>query len=196
MDAVNARLERWPKVRRHVLEWAKSLAIAAVLAILLRTLVVQGFYIPSGSMEPTLEPGDSVLVNRFVYRLHPPRRGDIMVFRFPADERLDFVKRVIGVPGDVVEERDGHFLVNGLPLRQPGVVRVSNGGGPGPTLDFGRVPRGQFFVLGDNRDASLDSRYWGTVNMHEVIGQAFLVHWSRGAHWWDVRWGRIARWIR
>ncbi len=170
--------------------------MGAVLAALIRLLVVAPFYVPSGSMRPTLQPGDYVLANRFVYYLHPPRRGDVIVFRYPQDARRDFVKRVIGVPGDVVEERDGQVLVNSEPVVEPYVLHMSAGTPWIPQQGSWRVPPGRLFVLGDNREASLDSRFWGTVDAHEVIGKAFLIYWSRGEHWWDVRWERIGRWLQ
>ena len=182
----------WP---RRLLGLGRSVAFAVLAAMLMRAFVVQAFYIPSGSMEPTLEPGDFILVNRLVYHLQPPRRGDIIVFPFPKDEHWDFVKRVIGVPGDMLEERDGHLWVNGQPLRESYLMRSSE---EAMIADMPRrrVPANRLFVLGDNRDASLDSRYWGTVDAHKVIGKAFLIYWSHGGHWWNIRWDRIGHWLR
>jgi len=196
MEAVETRGWRWLALRRHIVEWFKSMALALVLAILLRALVLEGFWIPSGSMRPTLQPGDYILVNRLVYRIHPPRLGDVIVFRYPRDEHWEFVKRVIAGPGDVVEERDGHFWVDGSRLRQPFASSAAGRGSPGPTVNFGKIPPDKFFVLGDNRGNSLDSRFWGTVDAREVIGEAFVIYWSRGEHWWNVRWNRIGHWIR
>ncbi|HSB80932.1 MAG TPA: signal peptidase I [Candidatus Methylomirabilis sp.] len=179
-----------------MLEYLKSLALAVLAAMLIRAFLLQAFYIPSGSMQATLFPGDYILVNRFVYNLHPPRRGDIVVFPYPRDEHWDFVKRVIGLPGDVVDERGGRFRINGKPLSEPYVEHTDSGLVPGRDMAPLRVPKNQLFVLGDNRDSSLDSRYWGTVNEHKVIGEAFLIYWSRGTHWYDIRWNRIGRWLR
>ncbi len=195
MDAVEEREGRWPAARRRVREPLRALAAAGVLALVIRSLAVQSFYIPSGSMRPTLEPGDTVLVNRFVYRLHPPHRGDIIVFRYPQDERWDFVKRVIAVPGDVVEERGGRLWVNGALMAEPYVMRVGIGLRRVPDMAPLQVPAGRLFVLGDNRDASFDSRFWGAVDERSVIGKASLIFWSRGRHWWKVRWERIGRWL-
>lgn len=181
--------------RHRLLDLLRSLALALLAALLIRSFLLAPFYIPSGSMEPTLFPGDYVLVNRLVYYLHPPARGDIVVFPFPKDEHLDFVKRVIGLPGDVVEERNGKFWINGKRLREPYVEHTGKGMRPGMDMAPVRIPKDQLFVLGDNRDASLDSRYWGTVSEHKVIGEAFLIYWSRGTHWYDVRWNRIGRWL-
>jgi signal peptidase I len=181
--------------RRTLLDFLESIALAVLAAILIRGFLLQAFYIPSGSMEPALLPGDYILVNRFVYDLHPPKRGDIVVFRYPKDEDWDFVKRVIGLPGDVVGERDGRFQINGKPLREPYAEHTGNSLAPGLDMAPRRIPKDQLFVLGDNRDASLDSRYWGTVNEHKLIGEAFLIYWSHGTHWYDVRWNRIGRWL-
>lgn len=156
---------------------------------------VEFFTIPSGSMVPTLLPDDSVLVNRFIYHVRSPRRGDIVVFHFPQADGRDFIKRVIGLPGDVVEEQDGRFRVNGLPIQDPWVRPPCAGLGAVPSMPARRVPDDQVFVLGDNREASLDSRYWGTVDARHIIGKAVMVCWSRGAHWWDIRWRRIGRWL-
>jgi signal peptidase I len=146
-------------------------------------------------MSPTLLPGDFVLVNRLVYSVHPPRRGDLIVFHFPKTGGREFLKRVIGLPGDVVEEKDGRYSVNGTAVRR---VRAAAQGdtreGPwqaGPS----RVPANQFYVLGDNDGTSLDSRFWGTVDEHEVVGKAILICWSRGPNWWDVRWRRLGYWL-
>lgn len=196
VERANHQTRNWHLVEwRGLLDFLKSIALAVLAAMLIRGFFLQAFYIPSGSMEPTLLPGDYILVNRFVYDLHPPQRGDIVVFRYPKDEHWDFVKRVIGLPGDVVAEQDSRFQINGRPLREPYVEHTENGLAPGMDMAPLRIPKDQFFVLGDNRDASLDSRYWGTVNEHKVIGEALLIYWSHGTHWYDVRWNRIGRWL-
>jgi signal peptidase I len=196
VERVNHQTRNWHLVQRHgLLDFLRSIALAVLAAMLIRGLLMAPFYIPSGSMEPTLLPGDYILANRLVYYLHPPQRGDIIVFRFPKDEHFDFVKRVIGLPGDVVEEHDGQFRINGKPLREVYIEHTQKGPTPGMDMAPLRIPKDQLFVLGDNRDASLDSRYWGTVNEHKVIGEAFLIYWSRGTHWYDVRWNRIGRWL-
>lgn len=172
------------------------LLMAFVLAFIIKSLFVQAFYIPSPSMMPTLLPGDRVLVNKVPYYLHDPARGDVIVFRDPdaSDEdpglvqrflhwltdglgltrpaEEDFVKRVIGLPGDVVEGRAGRVLVNGEPLREPYL--------DGRTRPFQEVtvPHGKLFVLGDNRGSSNDSRFGlGFVPIEHVIGRAFVVIW-------------------
>jgi signal peptidase I len=157
--------------------------------------VIQVFTLTSASMSPTLLPGDSVFVNRLAYRLHPPNRGDLIAFRFPQADGREFVKRAIALPGDLVSEQGGRVSVNGTLLAH--VAPMASGDEPGPDAD--KLPRvvraGHFYVLGDNRGSSLDSRFWGTVNERDVIGEAFLVCWSRGRRWWEVRWSRIGRWL-
>jgi len=144
-------------------------------------------------MVPTLLPGDIVLVNRLAYRLHTPRRGDIIALRFPQASEREFVKRVIGLPGDVVKEQDGRFYVNGAVLAPAGMIAPEDE----RALAVGQIPRlvpmGQIYVLGDNPEGSLDSRYWGTVDEQDVIGEAVFIFWSRGERWWNVRWDRIGR---
>ena len=182
--------------RRGILR--KVLAAAAVSG-LIYLVVTHGlgvFVISSGSMLPTLRPRDWVLVNRFTYQLRPPNRGDIVVFRFPQVDGQEFIKRIIGLPGDVVDEHDGEFWVNGAPLHGPYMRHLEASLVPVGVTGARRVPAHQVFVLGDNPDASLDSRFWGTVDEHQVIGKALLICWSRGTHWWDIRWGRIGRWLR
>src|SRR5437667_62055 len=209
-----------PEKRRSTLarwfdNWMRSLGMALVLFLIIRTFLIEAFQIPSGSMERTLLAGDFLFVNKAVYgaqipgtnaRLpgfESPRRSDIIVFAYPKNPELNYVKRVIGVPGDRVEMRAGEVRVNGKPLAEPYVQRVDpghdvsdpefnwqkdylNGGAAtlrayrptrdtwGPLL----VPPGKFFVLGDNRDNSADSRYWGFVDAHAVKGRPLVVYFS------------------
>ncbi len=181
--------------RRQIPDGVLAAAAAAVLVFVVRAMAIQPYNVTSGSMAPTLDRGDAVLVNRLVYRLRPPRRGDVIVFRYPQDEGWSFVKRVVGVPGDVVSARDGRLWVNGAPVTEPFAIPAGTGGGPALSVDPRRIPPGQLFVLGDNPGPSLDSRFWGPVDERNVIGSAFLVYWSRGPRWWDIRWERIGRWL-
>ncbi len=181
--------------------WALwGLLTAAVLGagiLLAETFVVQILTVSSGSMLPTLRPGDSVLINRLAYALSSPQRGDIIAFRFPRAAGREFLKRVVGLPGDVVAELDGRFWINGVPL---GVLlmRVPPVQDDTPPLNLAprRVPANHLYVLGDNRNASLDSRYWGMVTERDVIGKAVAIPWSEGRHWWDVRWVRVGHRLR
>jgi signal peptidase I len=163
--------------RRLIVEWVVILAVAAGLALLVRAYVAQTFYVPSGSMEPTLQVGDRILVDKLSYHLHGVGRGDIIVFRRPpretADLVPDLVKRVIGLPGDTVAGRDGNVYVNGKLLAQPWLR-------PGVrTAPFGpvTVPPGQYFVMGDNRSVSYDSRDWGPVPASYIVGKVVLRIW-------------------
>jgi signal peptidase I len=185
-----------------VREYFESIVIAVILALFVRTWVVQAFKIPTGSMENNLLIGDHLLVNKFVFgprrfdneeKLLPvrePRRGDIVVFKYPDEPERDFIKRVIGLPGDTLELRNKKVFVNGQPLDEPYVHFLEPPLRPGDP-EFGLriegrgdnwgpevVPPGQLFVLGDNRDNSKDSRYWGFLPIDQVKGRALMVYWS------------------
>jgi signal peptidase I len=180
-----------------VVEYGEALVVAGVLAIAIRGAVVQAFKIPSGSMLPTLLIGDHLLVTKFLYgvripytdirllRLRGPRRGDIAVFAFPGDDSKDFIKRIIGEPGDTVEVREKKVYINGEPMADPwgnwADARVLPPAA-GKRDFFGpvTVPEGMYFVMGDNRDRSLDSRFWGFVEDARIRGKAFILYWS-----WD-----------
>ncbi|HHO48505.1 MAG TPA: signal peptidase I [Desulfobacteraceae bacterium] len=179
-------------------EYVEAIIIALILALIIRTFIIQAFKIPSGSMLPTLQIGDHLLVNKFMYGFREPftgaviipvkdvQRNDIIVFRFPRDPRLDYIKRVIAVGGDTVEGRDKVIYVNGEPFEDKyGVHLDSNTLSPnnGPRDNFGpvTVPEGKVFVMGDNRDNSFDSRFWGFVDDKAILGKAFIIYWS-----WDV----------
>ena len=202
-------------------EYAEAILIAFALAVVVRTFVVQAFKIPSGSMIPTLIVGDHILVNKFVYgvkvpltdrvviTVSKPKRDDIVVFKFPKDESTDFIKRVIGLPGDTVEVRNKRVYINGAPLDEPFAVHQ----GPPVVMgererdDFGpvTVPPEHYFVMGDNRDQSYDSRFWGVVRINKIRGRAFAIYWSchSPAHWYDcfihpslIHWNRMFKVIR
>ncbi len=162
-------------------EYAEALIIAVLLALVIRTFVVQAFKIPSGSMLPTLQIGDHILVNKFVYQFRPIQRGDIIVFKFPQDESRDFIKRVVGLPGETVEVRGKEVLIDGKPLREPYAV-FSDGafGRSGERERIGpiSIPPNRLFMMGDNRDHSMDSRFWGFLDAAKVKGKAFLVYFS------------------
>jgi len=195
MDATRKQTDKGRVVRRITWAGLAVMVIAGALLFSVFALAFQVSELSSVSMSPTLLPGDSVLVNRLIYRLRSPRRGDIILFHFPQTGGRDFVKRVIGVSGDVVQEQAGRFTVNGM------VVHVSRTDPPGPAeapnsaLGRERVPADRLYVLGDNWRTSLDSRFWGTVDEQEVVGKAILICWSRGAHWWDIHWSRLGRWL-
>ena len=190
------------KVKRKSVfrEYAEAAALAVLLALFIRTFVVQAFKIPSSSMEPTLLVGDHILVNKFIYGvkipfinktiipIRNPQRGDVIVFIYPVDKSKDFIKRVIGLPGDKIEIADRKILINGE-LYNDDHGNYSDQGEklPGRSISrppFGpkRVPDNHLFVMGDNRDHSSDSRVWGFVPLSSVKGKAFIIYWS-WPHW-------------
>ena len=152
--------------------------VAAVLSFLIITFVVQAFYIPTGSMEPTLQVGDRILVAKFAYRFRDVRRGDVIVFRYPLASSKDFVKRVVALAGETVELREGLVLIDGRPLSERYPTPLG-GGDRACTSTYGpqRVPEGHLFVLGDNRCNSEDSRFFGFVPERNVIGRALVIYW-------------------
>lgn len=161
-------------------EAIETIVWAFVLAMIIRTFIVQAFWIPSGSMIPTLEINDRVLVAKFWNLFFPPSRGSMYVFRYPVDRERDFVKRVIAIPGDTVDIRNGVVYINGNPAEEPYIVhhdrytmRPSN---VFPKVPF-IVPEGKYFMLGDNRGNSQDSRFWGFVDISDMRGPVFLRYW-------------------
>jgi len=169
-----------PSTVRNVVEWVVIAGGALLVAFVIKTFLLQAFYIPSLSMAPTLKINDRVLVNKLSYDLHPVHRGDVVVFKSPPNEGSqikDLIKRVIGLPGETVESRDGHILINGQPLNEPYL---------GPDVFTGPVekiivPPGQYWVMGDNRPNSRDSRFFGTIPKSLIIGRAFVRVWPLNA---------------
>ena len=206
--------EAVPYRKKHIVrEYAESILIAALLALVIRTFVVQAFKIPSGSMEDTLAIGDHILVNKFIYgskipftdtrlfKIRDPRQGDVIVFEYPEDPSKDFIKRVVGTPGDEVEVRDKMVFINGKKYVNPHQVHKENEIIPreqNPRDNFGpvTVPAGSFFVMGDNRDRSYDSRFWGFVKLDKLKGLAFIKYWSWDKENWSVRWRSIGNLIK
>jgi signal peptidase I len=220
------------RARKSVLrEYGEAIIVAMLLAFAIRVFVVQAFKIPSGSMIPTLLIGDHILVSKLSYGIQwpgdckvrlsfppitcytsytiisfgEPQRGDIIVFRYPEDEDKDFIKRIVGLPGDRIEIRNKLVHVNGVPVEDKSYTqRVDPGmidGTINPRDNFGpvTVPAGSYFVMGDNRDQSLDSRFWGYVSAEKIRGKAFRIYWSWSGqgpweHW--VRWERLGKAIR
>ncbi len=192
-------------------EYAEALGLALLLALFIRSFVVQAFKIPSGSMLPTLEVGDHLLVSKFLYGIRvplwgerlfdfkKPERGDVVVFVYPQDRSKDFIKRVQGLPGETIELRNKVLYVNGRRVDDPRafyrpVALDGPRGGRHPRDNFGPVviPEGHVFVLGDNRDHSHDSRFWGTVPIKDILGKAFILYWSWNSEDFRPRWERIA----
>ncbi len=212
--------ESTPVFRKSIVrEYLEAIVVAVVLALFVRTFAVQAFKIPTSSMEPNLLIGDHLFVNRLVYspsagRLEAlvlgkreVRRGDVVVFRFPGNPEKDYVKRVVGLPGETVEVRDKTVWIDGQPLDEGGYAHFLDKG-PGaedPAHDLGRerpaygparVPDGQLFVLGDNRDNSNDSRSWGLLPRELVKGRALFVYWSYAATREEYRRSGALAWLR
>jgi len=203
-------------------EWSEALIVAVVLALIIRTFLFQAFKIPSGSMLDTLLIGDHLLVNKFIYgtklpfsderylALREPERGDVIVFEFPEDEgksyfdRRDFIKRVIGLPGDVIEVKAKQVYVNGEPYTVPQEVHkdqqiIPSVASPRDFVGPLKVPANNYFVMGDNRDFSYDSRFWGFVNESKIKGLAFIKYWSwnaDGSLTDKIRFPRVGRLIK
>ena len=163
---------------RNVVEWVVIIVAALLVALVIKTFLFQAFFIPSESMEPTLKPGDRVLVNKLSYDLHSIHRGDIVVFKRPPAEAgnpaiKDLIKRVVGLPGETIEAIDGKVYINGQPLKEsylpPGTVTTN--------LPRRVVPPGQYFVMGDNRSNSSDSRFIGPIPGSLIVGRAFIRVW-------------------
>ena len=219
-------------------EFVEAILIALVLALFIRTFIVQAFKIPSGSMIPTLLVGDHILVNKFVYGIpipfadrklvtfREPQRGEVIVFRYPVDPSLDFIKRVVGTPGDTISIEDGTVHVNGEPVElelqeryvyeEPGGVETITASKYTEVLNdsahtiifsddefpqmrnYGpvTVPEGKLLTFGDNRDSSNDGRYWGFVDIEAVRGRAILIYWSWDREDTRVRMDRLGNMIR
>jgi signal peptidase I len=189
-------------------EYAEAILIAVLLALLIRTFVVQAFQIPSGSMIPTLLVGDHILVNKFIYRFRDPARGDVVVFKYPVEEHRDFIKRVIGLGGDELYIKERKVYVNCRPpdpachpIEERWAYHEERFGGGNETFGPVQVPAGSYFVMGDNRNNSQDSRYWGFVKKEKIKGLAFIIYWSWDSErddkllWERVRWSRLGRLI-
>ncbi len=189
-------------------EYTEAIVIALILALFIRTFVVQAFKIPSGSMIPTLLIGDHILVNKFNYGiknpfnrdtlvpLGNPERNDVIVFKFPENPSQDFIKRVVGVTGDRIKIKNKKLFVNGNLVELENAVHLDSSIFPGPMPprdNYGpvTVPPNSLFVMGDNRDNSHDSRFWGFVDLKAVKGKAFMLYWSWNKEKFAVRWRRI-----
>jgi len=198
-----------PKRKSTIREYIEAILIALLLALFIRTFVVQAFKIPSGSMKNTLLIGDHILVNKFIYGvknplngntwipLKEPQRRDIVVFKYPVNPSQDYIKRVVGVEGDTIEIKDKKVYVNGKPQDEDYAIYLDNKVLPAslqPRDNMGpiTVPENSLFVMGDNRDNSYDSRFWNFVDLKAVKGKAFILYWSWDKEKFSVRWNRIA----
>lgn len=179
------------KNKSVIRDWVESILIALALALFIRTFIVQAFKIPTGSMRMTLIEGDRILVNKFIYGAKVPftnlrlpalkkiDRGDIIVFISPEDTKKDFIKRVVGLPGEKVEIKNMQIYINGKPLKEPLFLgrNYYNRGEFGMEGKVIQVPQDSYYVLGDNSFSSRDSRYWGFVPHKYILGRAFLIYW-------------------
>jgi signal peptidase I len=212
MKQKNETEPRPEKTHRKIFqEYSEAFVVAVILAILIRALFFQAFKIPSSSMEPTLLIGDHILVNKFWYGVRipftnarwpdfvQPGRGDVIVFIYPEDRTKDFIKRVIAVGGDTIEIRNKKVILNGKEVPDPHAHYFSNVIYPAEVLPRDNmkpvtVPADHLFVMGDNRDFSHDSRFWGFVPVEEVKGKAVIIYYS-GMDFQQVRWNRFMKLI-
>lgn len=209
-DPVAAPARRWLSASSFaaLFEASEAILVALVFALFARTFVIQAFKIPSGSMEQNLLIGDHILVNKFIYGdglelerrwgpMRPVQRGDVVVFRFPEDPSRDFIKRCVGLPGDSIELVDKQLVINGQEVDERAYLYLADGttfpsgfarGPHGLRDNFGpyTVPEEQYFCLGDNRDDSNDSRFWGAVPAKYIKGRALMVYWSLAPHGSDA----------
>jgi len=190
-------------------EYTQAILIALVLALIIRTFVVQAFKIPSGSMIKTLLIGDHILVNKFIYgiknpitretwfKIEQPERGDIVVFIYPLDRDKDFIKRVVGIAGDTIQVKNKKVYVNGRLVPDPPTAQhtdpriIPASVQPRDNMGPVTVPSDSLFVMGDNRDQSYDSRFWGFVPIKDVKGYAFMIYWSWNSEKFTPRLERI-----
>jgi signal peptidase I len=201
------------KTKSKVQEYIEAIIIAILIAVVIRTFIIQAYKIPSRSMVPALLVGDHLLVNKFIYGVKipvvrkiiipvtDPKRGDIIVFIYPNDRTKDYIKRVIGVAGDKIEIRNKNIFINDQPYKDAFGIYSDNVIYPAvvqPRDNFGPVvvPAGSLFVMGDNRDESADSRFWGFVDLRDVEGKALVIYWSWNSEEQDnllkkIRWERL-----
>jgi signal peptidase I len=212
-DNKNEKSKDEEKSKSKIQEYIEAIIIAILIAVVIRTLVIQAYKIPSRSMVPALLVGDHLLVNKFIYGVKipiirkvlipitDPERGDIIVFIYPNDRTKDYIKRVIGVGGDKIEIKNKDLFVNDKPYKDAFGIYSDNVVYPAvvqPRDNFGPVvvPQGSLFVMGDNRDESADSRFWGFVDLKDVEGKALIIYWSWNSDEQDnllkkIRWERL-----
>ena len=210
MEQKNSSEKEIKTKKSNLRENIEAIILAIILAFFIRAFIIQAFKIPSGSMKDTLQIGDHILVNKFIYGVKlpyfgttiipykNPQRGDIIVFKFKKEPKKDFIKRTIGIPGDVIEIRNKELFVNNTRLKQNHAIYTDPHIIPQamqPRDNFGpvTVPENSLFVMGDNRDHSFDSRFWGFVNLEDVKGKAFIIYWSWDNDNFGVRWSRIGK---
>ncbi len=205
--------DKMNKSKSVIWEYVEAIIIAIILAFIIRKFVIQAYKIPSGSMLETLQIGDHILVNKFIYNFKEPKRGDVIVFKYPEDKKRDFIKRVVGLPGDRFEIQDKKIYINGNQLDEPYVVykdmqnlykKIHPAFFKNNKYIIDRdnysiriIPKDKYFMMGDNRDFSQDSRFWDLLDKDLIEGKALIIYWS-----WNgdskgilnkVRWGRIGK---
>ena len=212
-DKTKEKIKNTKQLKSKVYEYAEAIIIAILIAVVVRTFIVQAYKIPSRSMLPTLLVGDHLLVNKFIYGVKVPflrntiipvtnpQRGDIVVFIYPNDRSKDFIKRVIGVSGDKIEIKNKIIFINGKQYSDAYGIYNDNITYPAsmqPRDNYGpvTVPNGSLFVMGDNRDESLDSRFWGFVDLKDVEGKAFIIYFSLNYEEKNLRWQRLGNILR
>jgi len=157
----------------NIKEILESVVIAIILALIIRAFLFQFFWIPSRSMEPTLLINDRIVVTRFSYWFHEPQRGDVVVFKYPLETKKDYVKRLIGLPGEKIQIKNSQLYINDMLIEEPYLPEGLKFADFGPV----EVPEGEYFMLGDNRNNSSDSRVWGFVKEDLLIGKAQVIYW-------------------
>lgn len=188
-----ARYDRWYV---YVIIILISISVDFMSQETTRNLLLKPYKIPTASMSPTLEVGDYFLSNKLYYCTSTPQRGDIAIFRQPFDDNTEFVKRIIGLPGDTLEIRNRQVYINNQPIQEPYLSQKRYNVNPEITAKLSNygpkvIPQNQYFLLGDNRDNSLDSREWGTVDRSRILGKASVIYFSIGSEFPYVRWGRL-----
>jgi signal peptidase I len=204
----NSKLKNKSKIQEYI----EAIIIAILIAVFIRTFIIQAFKIPSRSMVPTLLVGDHLLVNKFIYGIKipyfrkaiisftDPQRGDIVVFIYPNDRTKDFIKRVIGISGDTIEIKNKKIFINSKEYTDSFGIYSDSVIYPRtmqPRDNYGpvTVPKDSLFVMGDNRDESADSRFWGFVDLKDVEGKAFIIYWSWNHEDSSLRWRRLGNLI-
>lgn len=167
------------KTKSIIREYAESLVIAFILAMIIRAFIIQAFKIPTGSMNPTLLEGDRILVSKFIYRFRQPQRGEVIVFKYPEDQHIAFIKRLIGLGGETIEIKNGRIFINDNKIIDPriGANFYYNRGKYGDVGQEIKIPEDAMYALGDNSANSRDSRFWGFVPTKNLIGKAILIYW-------------------
>ncbi|QAR34238.1 signal peptidase I [Geovibrio thiophilus] len=173
-----------------------SLVVAVVIALFIKTFLIQTYTIPSGSMLDTLLIGDYIIVNRLAYKFGDPERGDVMVFEYPLEPAKSFIKRVIGTPGDKISIRNKQLFINGEPYKEDYKQIKDDAYFPAEltsrdNIEEFTVPEGKYFMMGDNRDASYDGRFWGFISKDMIKGRALLIYWSLETPEYDSPWSKM-----